>query len=150
MQIASQIFPFFEISNWAVRLVVLLLILGFPIALILAWAFELKPEGLRSTLREILKFKLTHYPGDHRRARAARISRSSRLATVAWRRRLSSVVRCVYWRETAALSCRTTPIGEATSAGRSEDFGLSTLSVPAATSEALRWRVSAIRTNRCQ
>ena len=49
MQIASQIFPFFEIPNWAVRLVVLLLIIGFPIALILAWAFELSPEGIKRT-----------------------------------------------------------------------------------------------------
>jgi adenylate cyclase len=49
MQIASQIFPFFEIPNWAVRLVVLLLILGFPIALVLAWAFELTPQGLKRT-----------------------------------------------------------------------------------------------------
>jgi hypothetical protein len=49
MQIASQIFPFFQIPNWAVRLVVLLLILGFPIALVLAWAFELTPGGLRRT-----------------------------------------------------------------------------------------------------
>ncbi len=47
MQIASQIFPFFEIPNWAVRLVVLLLIIGFPVALILAWAFELTPEGIK-------------------------------------------------------------------------------------------------------
>ena len=49
MQVASQIFPFFEIPNWAVRLVVLLLILGFPIALVLAWAFELTPEGIKRT-----------------------------------------------------------------------------------------------------
>src|SRR5215813_7727688 len=49
MQIASQIFPFFEIPNWAVRLVVLLLIIGFPVALIVAWAFELTPEGLKQT-----------------------------------------------------------------------------------------------------
>jgi Tfp pilus assembly protein PilO len=42
-------FPFFEIPNWAVRLVVLLLALGFPIALVLAWAFELTPEGLKRT-----------------------------------------------------------------------------------------------------
>jgi TolB-like protein/lipoprotein NlpI len=49
MQVTSQIFPFFEIPNWAVRLVVLLLIIGFPIALILAWAFELTPEGIKRT-----------------------------------------------------------------------------------------------------
>src|SRR6266436_3924114 len=47
MQVASQIFPFFEIPNWAVRLVVLLLAIGFPVALILAWAFELTPEGIK-------------------------------------------------------------------------------------------------------
>src|SRR6266566_2534249 len=46
MQVASQIFPFFEIPNWAVRLVVLLLVIGFPVAMILAWAFELTPEGI--------------------------------------------------------------------------------------------------------
>ncbi len=49
MQIASQIFPFFEIPNWAVRLVVLLLVIGFPIALIIAWAFEATPEGIKRT-----------------------------------------------------------------------------------------------------
>ena len=49
MQVASQIFPFFEIPNWGVRLVVLVLMVGFPVALILAWAFELTPEGLKRT-----------------------------------------------------------------------------------------------------
>ena len=49
MQVASQIFPFFEIPNWAVRLVVLLLMIGFPIALIIAWAFEATPEGIKRT-----------------------------------------------------------------------------------------------------
>jgi TolB-like protein/cytochrome c-type biogenesis protein CcmH/NrfG len=49
MQVASQIFPFFEIPNWVVRLVVLLLVIGFPIALIIAWAFEATPEGIKRT-----------------------------------------------------------------------------------------------------
>src|SRR5712675_578027 len=49
MQIASQIFPFFEIPNWAIRVVVLLIIIGFPIALIIAWAFEVTPEGIKRT-----------------------------------------------------------------------------------------------------
>ena len=49
MQVASQIFPFFDIPNWGVRLVVLLLVIGFPVALILAWAFELTPEGIKRT-----------------------------------------------------------------------------------------------------
>src|SRR5206468_4872408 len=47
MQVASQIFPFFEIPNWGVRLVVLLLVIGFPVAMILAWAFEVTPEGIK-------------------------------------------------------------------------------------------------------
>jgi len=46
-QIATQVFPFFEIPNWGVRLVVLTIVIGFPIALILAWAFELTPEGIK-------------------------------------------------------------------------------------------------------
>src|SRR5260370_17845803 len=47
MQIATQVFPFFEVPNWVVRLVVLLLVIGFPVALILAWAFEITPEGIK-------------------------------------------------------------------------------------------------------
>src|SRR6266536_2671041 len=49
IQGATQVFPFFEIPNWAVRLVVLATIAGFPIALIIAWAFELTPEGIKRT-----------------------------------------------------------------------------------------------------
>ena len=49
IQVATQVFPFFEIPNWAVRLVVLLLIIGFPVALVLAWAFEITPEGIKRT-----------------------------------------------------------------------------------------------------
>jgi TolB-like protein/tetratricopeptide (TPR) repeat protein len=49
IQVATQVFPFFEIPNWAVRLVVLFIVIGFPIALMLAWAFELTPEGLKRT-----------------------------------------------------------------------------------------------------
>src|SRR6266566_2635459 len=45
-QIATQIFPFFEIPNWSVRLFILALVIGFPIALALAWAFEITPEGI--------------------------------------------------------------------------------------------------------
>jgi len=49
MQVASQIFPFFEVPNWIVRLVILLLVVGFPIALIVAWAFEVTSEGIKRT-----------------------------------------------------------------------------------------------------
>ncbi|HLW36566.1 MAG TPA: tetratricopeptide repeat protein [Chthoniobacterales bacterium] len=47
IQIATQVFPFFEIPNWAVRLVVVILIIGFPIALVLSWAFEITPQGIK-------------------------------------------------------------------------------------------------------
>src|SRR4029077_8776754 len=47
VQVATQVFPFFEIPNWAVRLVVLFTVLGFPVALVIAWAFEMTPEGLK-------------------------------------------------------------------------------------------------------
>jgi adenylate cyclase len=47
IQVATQVFPFFEVPNWTVRLVVLLLVLGFPVALVLSWAFEITPEGIK-------------------------------------------------------------------------------------------------------
>jgi TolB-like protein/Flp pilus assembly protein TadD len=47
IQVATQVFPFFNIPNWTVRLVVLLLIIGFPAALIFSWAFEITPEGIK-------------------------------------------------------------------------------------------------------
>src|ERR1700757_2182836 len=49
VQVATQVFPFLEIPNWIVRLVIALVAIGFPIALIIAWAFELTPEGLKRT-----------------------------------------------------------------------------------------------------
>ena len=48
-QIATQVFPFLEIPNWVVRLVIVLVAVGFPIALVIAWAFELTPEGIKRT-----------------------------------------------------------------------------------------------------
>src|SRR5437899_11231306 len=49
VQVATQVFPFFDIPNWAVRLIVLGIVIGFPIALVIAWAFELPPQGLKRT-----------------------------------------------------------------------------------------------------
>src|ERR1051325_1329743 len=45
----AQVFPVFDVPNWAIRLVVLLIIIGFPVALVLAWAFEVTPEGIKRT-----------------------------------------------------------------------------------------------------
>jgi TolB-like protein/Flp pilus assembly protein TadD len=55
IQIGSAVFPAWELPNWALRLVVVLLLMGFPIALILAWAYDVTPQGIRVT------------PGSHRR-----------------------------------------------------------------------------------
>src|ERR1700730_11859653 len=49
VQVTTQVFPIFEIPNWALRLIVLAIIIGFPISLVIAWAFELTPEGIKHT-----------------------------------------------------------------------------------------------------
>src|SRR5437763_14119294 len=49
IQVATQVFPFPDIPNWMIRLVILLTAFGFPVALIIAWAFELTPEGIKRT-----------------------------------------------------------------------------------------------------
>jgi adenylate cyclase len=45
----AQVFPVFDVPNWAIRLIVLLIIIGFPVAVVLAWAFEITPEGIKRT-----------------------------------------------------------------------------------------------------
>ena len=49
IEVATQVFPVFHMPDWAAQLVVLLIALGFPIALVLAWAFEVTPDGVRRT-----------------------------------------------------------------------------------------------------
>jgi serine/threonine-protein kinase len=49
IQIATQTFPFFEIPMWGVRLVILLIIIGFPVAIVFAWAFDVTPRGIERT-----------------------------------------------------------------------------------------------------
>jgi TolB-like protein/Tfp pilus assembly protein PilF len=60
IQIGSAVFPAWELPNWAFRLVVVLLLIGFPIALILAWAYDVTPQGIRAT-------PAPRTPGSHRR-----------------------------------------------------------------------------------
>jgi TolB-like protein len=64
IQIGSAVFPAWELPNWAFRLVVVLLLIGFPIALILAWAFDVTPEGIKTT-------PSVAAPGSHRRRNVA-------------------------------------------------------------------------------
>src|SRR6201982_1970129 len=49
IQLSSAAFPAWELPNWALRLVITLLLLGFPIALMLAWAYDITPQGVRAT-----------------------------------------------------------------------------------------------------
>src|SRR5437016_4981421 len=60
IQIASAVFPAWELPNWSQRLVIVLLLSGFPIALILAWAFDVTPQGIKTT-------PMIAVPGAHRR-----------------------------------------------------------------------------------
>ena len=43
----AQVFPVFDVPNWAIRSIVVLIIIGLPIALVLAWMFELTPQGIK-------------------------------------------------------------------------------------------------------
>src|SRR5437660_12726547 len=58
IQLASAAFPAWELPNWSLRLVIVLLLIGFPIALLLAWAYDITPQGIQSTPKT---------PGAHRR-----------------------------------------------------------------------------------
>src|SRR5205823_14448939 len=49
VQISSTVLPTFHAPEWVVQTLVVLVALGFPIALIIAWAFELTPEGIKRT-----------------------------------------------------------------------------------------------------
>jgi len=49
IQLASAAFPAWDLPNWALRVVIVLLLIGFPIALIFAWAFDITAQGIRAT-----------------------------------------------------------------------------------------------------
>ena len=49
IQLASAVFPAWELPNWTLRLTVVLLLIGFPLALIMAWAFDVTPQGIQAT-----------------------------------------------------------------------------------------------------
>ena len=60
IQLASAAFPAWELPNWGLRLVIVLLLIGFPIALIFAWAYDITAQGVRAT-------PTLAVPGSHRR-----------------------------------------------------------------------------------
>ena len=55
----AQVLPLFEISSSVIRVVIVLLLIGFPVALVLAWVFDVTPQGIRATPKAL--------PGTHRR-----------------------------------------------------------------------------------
>src|SRR5258708_2018482 len=58
IQIGSAVIPAWELPNWTLRLVIVLLVVGFPVAFTLAWAYDVTPEGIQATPK---------VPGGHRR-----------------------------------------------------------------------------------
>src|SRR2546430_1755210 len=49
IQAASILFPTYEAPAWVMKVFVAIVALGFPIALVIAWAFEMTPEGIKRT-----------------------------------------------------------------------------------------------------
>ncbi len=62
IQVGSAVIPAWELPNWTLRLVIVLLLIGFPVALILAWAYDVTAEGIQTTPKS---------PGGHRRRNVA-------------------------------------------------------------------------------
>ena len=47
MQVATQVFPFFQIANWLVRWVIVAAVIGFPFWVLFAWFYQWTPQGLQ-------------------------------------------------------------------------------------------------------
>jgi TolB-like protein/Flp pilus assembly protein TadD len=74
IQIGSAVFPAWELPNWTLRFVVMLLLVGFPIALILAWAYDVTPQGIQATPK---------IPGAHRRRNLALLVAAGTIISIA-------------------------------------------------------------------
>src|SRR5207302_11331604 len=76
IQIGAAVFPAWELPNWTLRLVVVLLLIGFPIALILSWAYDVTAQGIRAT-------PSVSVPGTHRRRNLILLMATSEIASAA-------------------------------------------------------------------
>ena len=63
LQVADVVLPTFRTPEWVMQAFTVLLILGFPLVLIFAWAFELTPEGIRKEKDVVRTESVTHVPG---------------------------------------------------------------------------------------
>ena len=64
IQIASAVFPAWELPNWSQRLLIVLILAGFPMTLIFAWIFDITPSGIERTSKVEAQ---TQAPPSHRR-----------------------------------------------------------------------------------
>jgi len=63
IEIASTVFPLLQLPDWPATFVAVLLIMGFPVALILSWAYELTPEGMKRSQEVSATESITHVTG---------------------------------------------------------------------------------------
>ena len=63
IEITATTFPILKLPDWSVTLVTVLVLMGFPLALIFAWAFELTPEGLKLEKHVVRGESITHATG---------------------------------------------------------------------------------------
>src|SRR5438477_13135113 len=63
IQAASIFLPAFNVPQWAMQIVILVLVVGFPIALAFSWAFEITPEGIVRESEVSADQSITHHTG---------------------------------------------------------------------------------------
>ena len=63
IQVVETIFPVFGLSETLIRLVIIVLAIGFPLALVFSWLYELTPEGLKLDKDVDRSSSLTHHTG---------------------------------------------------------------------------------------
>src|SRR5210317_1313767 len=63
VEVASVVLPTFEAPEWVLKVFTFFLILGFPVALVFAWAFELTPEGIKREADVDRTESITHLTG---------------------------------------------------------------------------------------
>jgi len=63
IQVATSVFPVLLLPSWLTRAVVVLILIGFPIAVIIAWAFEITPEGVKRTDEVEIEKSITQKTG---------------------------------------------------------------------------------------